>query len=121
MATEASKKYVRTGKGRYYHWANTIKSRAKAKNIPCDIDADYLMSIMPTNCPILGCKLEHRSSRKENNPNSPQVDRIVPEKGYVKGNVRIMSRRANGIISDASLDEIKLVVKFLEEQYNSQQ
>ena len=121
MATEAARKYVRTGKGRFYHWANSIKTRSKAKGIPCDIDADYLISIMPTHCPVLGVKLEHRTNNKANEPNSPQVDRIVPELGYVRGNVQIISRRANGIKSDASIEEIKMVVKFLESRDNDPQ
>ena len=114
MATEAAKKYVRTGKGRYYHWANSIKTRAKQKGIPCNIDADYLMSIMPTHCPVLGYELQFRSTRNTNEPHSPQVDRIKPELGYIKGNVQIICRRANGIKSDASIDEIRRVLAFLE-------
>ncbi len=42
--------------------------------------------------------------------------RLVPSKGYVKGNVRWISRRANRIKSDASIDEIKKILKYMEEQ-----
>ena len=43
---------------------------------------------------------------------SPSLDRIIPKKGYVEGNVIIVSDLANRIKADATLDEIKKVVEF---------
>lgn len=44
---------------------------------------------------------------------SPSVDKIVPEKGYVKGNVVWMSYRANSLKTDASLDELKGLARWI--------
>jgi hypothetical protein len=105
------RKYRQEGKGYFYCWANAIKTRAKAKGIPYELDADFLQSIFPTHCPILGNKLE-RSIGKRPGPFSPTVDRIFPEKGYVRDNVMIISKRANQIKSDATPEEVMKVAQY---------
>jgi hypothetical protein len=98
------------------------RGRAKDKNLPFDIDLDYVRSMVGENaelashCPALGVPLDW--SRMRNNggkhlPNSPSIDRIDPERGYVKGNIKIISYRANQIKSDASHQELKLVTAYL--------
>jgi hypothetical protein len=90
------------------------RQRAKDKNLPFNIDHDYIRSIAPSHCPVFGIALEWSSYRENGNgalPNSPSLDRIDPSKGYVKGNVWIISHRANTIKNDASHDELKLVTK----------
>lgn len=109
---EVARKYKRDGKGWFYSWANAIKQRAADKGLPYDLDADYIQSILPTHCPVLGIELVRRAGRSGNSPSSPTVDRIVPELGYVRGNVMIISKRANQIKSDASPEEIMKVAQF---------
>ena len=96
------------------------KARAKKKNLPFDIDLDYVRSIVGENaqlalhCPIFGTPLDWSSQRDLGRgplPNAPSLDRIVPGRGYVKGNVWIISHRANSIKNDASHEELKLVTK----------
>jgi len=90
------------------------RKRAKDKKIPFDLDYDYIRSIVTSHCPIFGTPLEWSALRNNGNiplPNSPSLDRIDPGRGYVKGNVWIISHRANQIKSDASHDELKLVTK----------
>ena len=90
------------------------KIRAENKSLPFDIDYDYIRSIIPSHCPIFGVPLEwsaRRGSKKGALPNSPSLDRIDPERGYVKGNVWIISYRSNMIKSNATHEELKLVTK----------
>lgn len=47
-------------------------------------------------------------------PNSPSLDRIVPERGYVAGNLRVISNRANTLKNNATIDEMRLVLADLE-------
>ena len=92
----------------------SARSRAKKKNLPFDIDRDYIRSIVPSHCPIFGMPLEwsiRRANKAAPLPNSPSLDRIDPSKGYVKGNVWIISYRANQIKSNASHDELKRVTE----------
>ena len=105
--------YKRNGKGYYYSWANSLKQRAAERGVPYDIDAEYLMSIQTTHCPALGIAFERRNGRGSNSPASPTIDRIVPELGYVRGNVIMLSRRANNIKSDGNVDEIAQVLEWL--------
>lgn len=96
------------------------RSRAKSKNLPFDIDLDYIRSMvgenaeLALNCPIFDIPLDWSRIRNNGNramSNSPSLDRIDPERGYVKGNVWIISYRANVIKNDASHEELKLVTK----------
>jgi hypothetical protein len=90
------------------------RDRAKAKNLPFDIDHEYIRSIIPSRCPIFGVKLEwsaRRGNKSAPLPNSPSLDRIDPTRGYVKGNVWIISHKANCIKSNASHEELKLVTE----------
>jgi hypothetical protein len=84
-----------------------IKSRAKRRNIPFNLEISDL--IIPTHCPILGIKLE--IGVKGNYFNSPSVDRIDNTLGYVKGNVAIISCKANSMKNSASKEEMKLFIK----------
>jgi hypothetical protein len=45
-------------------------------------------------------------------PHSPSLDRRVPELGYVKGNVEVISMKANAIKSYAAPEEIMLVARY---------
>ena len=50
---------------------------------------------------------------KGTSPASPSLDQIVPGLGYVKGNVQVISHRANTLKSDGTLEEFKKLVIFL--------
>ena len=73
----------------------SVKSRAKRDSLLFNIDAEDIA--LPAVCPVfstafvLGVK---------GHPLSPSVDRLRPELGYVKGNVRVISRRANSMKQD---------------------
>jgi len=85
------------------------KHRAKIKNIPFDITWEDLELIEV--CPVLGIPI---FSESLNNPNAPSIDRFIPKLGYVKGNIFIISRRANTLKGDATLDEVKLILKYMQ-------
>jgi hypothetical protein len=45
--------------------------------------------------------------------NSPSLDRINPEKGYVRGNIAIISYRANRMKADGTADEHRLIAEWI--------
>ncbi|MAH79348.1 MAG: hypothetical protein CMQ77_01030 [Gammaproteobacteria bacterium] len=103
-------------------FSRTIKEsqrRAKKHNIPHEIDWRYIKSIFPSDnkCPALGIKLQfgYEVGSSETRENSPSLDRIIPEKGYVKGNVVWISQKANLIKTNAKASDILKVAKWLEE------
>jgi len=91
------------------------KQRASQKNIKFDIDVDDIF--IPEFCPILNLKL--RKNHKGWSPDAPTLDRIIPEKGYVKGNIKVISGKANVMKNNASLNELKTftenIFKYLQE------
>jgi hypothetical protein len=88
------------------------RTRARVKGLPFDITAEYLDTLLVHTCPILGIPLVSHKGRKGPRDDSPSLDRIVPEKGYVRGNVVVISGRANRIKSDASFKELRAVADF---------
>lgn len=86
------------------------RARAKRAGVPCTISADDI--IIPSHCPVLGILLVRRLGRKGGCDTSPSLDRILPEVGYVRGNIVVISRRANRIKSDASVEELAAVTDF---------
>lgn len=66
----------------------------------------------PTHCPILGLELDYFAETRQEN--SPSFDRIDSSKGYVKGNVQIMSWRANRIKNDGTADEHRRIAEYLD-------
>lgn len=86
------------------------RGRATRCNIPFDLDISDV--IVPTHCPILGIELI--VSKAKRNENSPSLDKIDNSKGYVKGNVQVVSWRANRLKGDGSRDEHKKIAKWME-------
>lgn len=89
---------------------HACKARAKKNGIPFDLDKNDI--VVPEYCPVLGIKLERGT--KGFHEASPSLDQIIPGKGYIKGNVVVMSFRANRMKHDASLDELRKLLSFLE-------
>ncbi len=96
--------------GEYYlkRALTAVKSKSKRKGIPFSITASDLS--MPTHCPILGIELQYNAGGAADN--SPSLDRIIPNLGYVPGNVIIISSRANRIKNNATVEELRLICEF---------
>jgi hypothetical protein len=98
------------------HACRTAERRAKSKNVPFDITTPYLTDIYPADdlCPVFNTKLEWGGgSDEKSKDNSPSLDRIIPELGYVEGNVVWISNRANILKRDATWEELQKVASWL--------
>lgn len=87
---------------------SNAKQRAIKRNIPFDISESDIK--VPEYCPVLGVKLTFAHGRQRDC--SPSIDRIDNEKGYVKGNVIVVSFKANKIKCDCDVDDIRKVYEF---------
>ena len=70
-----------------------IKGKSKKNGLNFDLDLEYLRQLWDDCggiCSITGVLMTLRNSG-HNNPYSMSIDRIVPERGYIKGNVRLVS------------------------------
>lgn len=86
------------------------RRRAREKGLPFEISREDI--IIPERCPVLGVTL--RQSTSSDRSCAPSLDRIDSSKGYVPGNVQVISYRANAIKHDATLDELRALVSHLE-------
>lgn len=78
------------------------KHRAVVKELPFDITPDDIE--IPEVCPIMGKPLGLVGSGAY----APSLDRIIPEAGYVKGNIRVISLLANQMKWNATPEELEI-------------
>jgi hypothetical protein len=84
---------------------HAAKARAKQKGLLFTItEADIFI---PYVCPLLLIPLG--ASTEKRAPGSPSLDRKDSTKGYIPGNVWVISYRANRIKNDATLTEFTLM------------
>lgn len=90
-------------------------SRGKGHEFSLTVEQVAKMLEETTVCPVLGITLETAPKEKKRYWDcSPSIDRIDSSKGYTPENVWIVSARANRIKSDATLEELRMLVKALE-------
>jgi hypothetical protein len=108
---EASRKW-RLNNLNHVLW-RTAKNRARLKGMEFNIDVEDI--IIPSECPILGIKLVSGAARKSggNTNNSPSIDRIDSRKGYIKGNVQVISVRANWLKNNATTEELRRLANYM--------
>ena len=88
-----------------YHQA---KKRAKERNLAFEITIDDV--VVPQRCPALG--LELKAGKCHACDSSPSLDEIVRGKGYVKGNIVVVSYKANTMKNNATIEELVRVAEF---------
>lgn len=80
----------------------SAKRRAKVQNLPFTLTIEDI--VIPEYCPILNIRLEVAAEHA--NANSPSLDKIVPELGYTKENIQVISNLANTMKWDASFQQL---------------
>lgn len=91
------------------HILRGAKKRAKEKSLDFSLSKEDIF--IPNKCPILNIPLI--KGEKYSNDNSPSLDRIDNNKGYVKGNIIVISQRANMLKSNGSAEEHEAIAKFM--------
>lgn len=74
------------------------KQNARVKGIDFNLEESDI--IIPDICPALKTQFEYRS------PYTASIDRIDPTKGYIKGNIQIISKKANLMKNNATREEL---------------
>ncbi len=97
---------------RIYRMLNRARERAKIRSLPFNITSADIS--IPTNCPVLGVPIKPIDGSVGPKDNSPSLDRIVPRLGYVKGNVCVISHRANVLKNNSTPEELRQVADWLE-------
>lgn len=94
-------------------WA-AAKERAIKKGLPFDIDLEDI--VIPEVCPVLGFPIDLELGRGRRQPNSPSLDKFIPEKGYTKGNVAVISWRANWLKSNGTTEEWLKIAEWCQQE-----
>ncbi len=106
---KASAKSRNENHARWLLWQ--ARGRARARGLECTIELEDV--VVPTHCPVLGIELTRGVGQATDS--SAQLDRIHNHKGYVKGNVIVVSRRANRLKSDSNVEELRRIVQYYEQ------
>ena len=93
----------------YEMWRHA-KKRAKLDNREFTITIEDI--VIPEFCPVLSIPLNRESNGKSDN--SPSLDRIDNTKGYIKGNICVISWRANNIKNIGSALEHRKIAEYIE-------
>jgi hypothetical protein len=117
---KSRKRYADRRYGRFQKLNDTQRFRALVSSARCnakrygilfEIKADDLD--VPTHCPVLGIPLQFVGPSFS--PNLPSLDRVRPELGYIKGNVRVISWRANRLKADCTNPaELRAIADYIE-------
>jgi len=99
-------------RSKLYGSANT---RAKEFNLPFNIISEDIKLIKI--CPLLKIPLEYGNTKIEKY--SASLDKIDPQKGYVKGNIQVISMLANQMKSSANKEELIIFSKNILNFYSS--
>lgn len=94
----------------------TKKSECKTKGIHFNLTPEYLKQIWSGLCPIFNIKLEHNKGRGSHHITSSHLDRLVPDLGYVIGNVSWISGRANRIKYNATIEELESILEYMKKK-----
>lgn len=83
---------------------NVIRHKCEKNSIEFGFTLDDLAPF-PLKCPVLGLDIDYFKKGHGGSNFSPSIDRMTPEDGYVAGNVRIISQKANRLKQDSSVEE----------------
>lgn len=90
----------------------SARTRAKYKNLAFDLTNDYVYELAYDLCPIFLEPMSYGGTGRQV-WNSASLDRLDPSKGYVQGNVAVISFKANIIKSNANSQEVFAVAEWL--------
>ena len=115
---QISKKYKENNREKEI--LHNSRYRSKKKGLEHDITIEDIQ--IPEHCPVLGIKLTNNiGSGPGPHGDSISLDRIDNNKGYIKGNVKVISMRANQLKNDATIEELEKILAYMREQQNQQQ
>lgn len=97
-------------------WFKNKRNSAKLNGIEFNITLDNILPL-PDKCPVLDIPLTSYLGKGIRGfyPDSVSLDRINPNKGYVKDNVKVISGRANRLKNNATIEELESIIKYMKD------
>lgn len=112
MSSKVSNKLYRINNPETYLWT-TAKARAKKLGIAFNITKYDI--VIPNFCPILGIPIVLNVGNGRS-PSSPSLDRVDNSKGYIKGNICVISDRANRLKGDGTIENFEKLLEYMKTQ-----
>ena len=107
--------YRKTKRGNLSRTLDRIRRDSRKIGKECDLDLDYLESIATDECPIFKTPFVWGQSKKVSDETA-SIDKIIPELGYIKGNVVFISFLANKIKQNVTEKELYAVADWLHDE-----
>lgn len=111
--------YLNSKPGWISYKLNSLRRRAKLTGKDFTLTKEDMLELMTPTCPVLGIELNYGilNAKTKTAWDSPSVDRIDNDKGYIKSNVVIVSNYVNRVKYSLSLEEIQTVLPKMVEFY----
>jgi hypothetical protein len=107
---QSSRKVKFTNDPQHYLWY-VARTRSRQNGTEFTIVKEDV--IIPKVCPILGLVLTKGDGYL---PNAMSLDRVDNTKGYIPGNVRVISRKANLMKSDLTIDILEKLINYIKNE-----
>lgn len=98
-------------------WKMHQRAKTRAKERGYDFNLEVSDIVIPDTCPVLGIPLKQNSGKSGAYKNSYSLDRINNSKGYVRGNVQVLSQLANAMKGAASVKELQQFADWINRTY----
>ncbi len=108
----ANKKYRSTLAGRASVMCATKRMQCKKQNIPFDLTTGWYMDKLRKGCELTGIAFSYPAGNKVH-PTTPSVDRINPDRGYLKNNCRMILYAVNMFKGAGADDEMYYLAQSL--------
>lgn len=90
---------------------NRAKFRSRKHGLEFNLERSDI--IIPEYCPVLGIKIDFSDIKS-----SPSLDRIDNTKGYIKGNICVISNHANRLKNNGTIDEFEKIINYMKKLKN---
>lgn len=95
-----------------FYMLRRAKHRAKRKDVPFDLELADI--VIPDRCPIFGIKLDAHTVGLVDT--SPTLDRIRGSMGYIKGNIEVISWKANRLKGEATPEQLRILADYYDQK-----
>ena len=105
--TEERRAERRTWPSIKQHLVDRARHRSKRDNREFNITKADI--VIPEKCPILNEKFIPGDKHL-----GPSLDRVDNSKGYIKGNIRVISKKANHLKGAGTIEQLKTIIAYME-------
>lgn len=111
VASDDTRAKARAAKDRNPTITMLHQAKTSAKKKRLDFDLEKSDIVIPDSCPVLGIPLFFTHGKRTDN--TPSVDRIDNSKGYIKGNIAVISWKANQLKRDLTIETLEAILKYM--------